>query len=150
VAAALQRVPAMNAHYVGEQVVPQASIDISVAVATPTGLITPIVVGADGLGLEQVSSKVRELATRAREGRLQPHEFMGGSFTISNLGMFGISEFSAIINPPQIAILAVGGGQVQLGKLSWRILTLLENGYQETSSSFFFQEYFFKVCFCFF
>ena len=68
----MQRVPAMNAHYVGEQVVPQASIDISVAVATPTGLITPIVVGADGLGLEHVSSKVRELAPAPGKAACSP------------------------------------------------------------------------------
>ena len=91
-------------------VVLKESIDISVAVATPAGLITPIVVGADGKGLSQLSAEIRDLATRARLGKLQPHEYQGGSFTISNLGMFGISEFSAVVNPPQACILAVGGG----------------------------------------
>lgn len=86
------------------------TVDISVAVATPNGLITPIVPNTDALGLSQISAKVRDLATRAREGKLKPEEYQGGSFTISNLGMFGISEFSAVINPPQAAILAVGGG----------------------------------------
>ncbi|GMH71499.1 hypothetical protein TrRE_jg10584 [Triparma retinervis] len=86
------------------------TVDISVAVATPSGLITPIVPMTDTLGLSQISSKVRDLATRARDGKLKPEEYQGGSFTISNLGMFGISSFSAVINPPQAAILAVGGG----------------------------------------
>jgi len=86
------------------------TIDISVAVATPTGLITPIVPNADTLGLSEISSAIKDLASRAREGKLQPEEYQGGSFCISNLGMFGINEFSAVINPPQAAILAVGGG----------------------------------------
>eukprot|EP00577_Skeletonema_sp_RCC1716_P020326 CAMPEP_0113391782 /NCGR_PEP_ID=MMETSP0013_2-20120614/10912_1 /TAXON_ID=2843 ORGANISM="Skeletonema costatum, Strain 1716" /NCGR_SAMPLE_ID=MMETSP0013_2 /ASSEMBLY_ACC=CAM_ASM_000158 /LENGTH=319 /DNA_ID=CAMNT_0000275085 /DNA_START=41 /DNA_END=1000 /DNA_ORIENTATION=+ /assembly_acc=CAM_ASM_000158 len=87
------------------------SVDISVAVATPTGLITPIVPSTQGLSLTDISAKVRDLATRARDNKLAPEEFQGGTFTISNLGMFGISEFSAVINPPQGAILAVGGGE---------------------------------------
>jgi pyruvate dehydrogenase E2 component (dihydrolipoamide acetyltransferase) len=86
------------------------TIDISVAVATPTGLITPIVFGTDRLGLSAVSSTVRDLGARAREGKLAPHEYQGGSFSVSNLGMFGVNQFSAVINPPQAAILAVGGG----------------------------------------
>jgi pyruvate dehydrogenase E2 component (dihydrolipoamide acetyltransferase) len=85
-------------------------VDISVAVATPNGLITPIVTGADQLGLSAINNKVKDLATRARDGKLQPAEYQGGTFTISNLGMFGISSFSAVINPPQACILAVGGG----------------------------------------
>lgn len=87
------------------------SVDISVAVATPTGLITPIVPSTQGLSLTDISAKVKDLATRARDNKLAPEEFQGGTFTISNLGMFGISEFSAVINPPQGAILAVGGGE---------------------------------------
>ncbi|KAL7497515.1 hypothetical protein ACHAWT_006075 [Skeletonema menzelii] len=87
------------------------SVDISVAVATPTGLITPIVPSTQKLSLTDISAKVRDLATRARDNKLAPEEFQGGTFTISNLGMFGISEFSAVINPPQGAILAVGGGE---------------------------------------
>eukprot|EP00602_Paraphysomonas_sp_CaronLab_P001968 CAMPEP_0185021026 /NCGR_PEP_ID=MMETSP1103-20130426/3688_1 /TAXON_ID=36769 /ORGANISM="Paraphysomonas bandaiensis, Strain Caron Lab Isolate" /LENGTH=433 /DNA_ID=CAMNT_0027552299 /DNA_START=261 /DNA_END=1559 /DNA_ORIENTATION=+ len=86
------------------------SVDISVAVATPTGLITPILGGADQLGLSAINSTVKDLATRARDGKLQPKEYQGGTFTISNLGMFGISSFTAVINPPQACILAVGGG----------------------------------------
>ena len=85
-------------------------IDISVAVATPAGLITPIVTGAAGRGMADINEEVKDLATRARDGKLKPEEYQGGSFTISNLGMFGISNFSAVINPPQACILAVGGG----------------------------------------
>jgi pyruvate dehydrogenase E2 component (dihydrolipoamide acetyltransferase) len=86
------------------------SVDISVAVATPTGLITPIITGSDRRGLTDISATMKDLAGRARQGRLKPEEFQGGSFTISNLGMFGIDEFSAVINPPQAAIMAVGRG----------------------------------------
>ena len=82
-------------------------VDVSVAVASPTGLITPIVTDADMKGLSAISQEVKELAAKAKEGRLQPHEFQGGTFSVSNLGMFGISSFSAIINPPQSCILAV-------------------------------------------
>ncbi|GMH51692.1 hypothetical protein TL16_g01063 [Triparma laevis f. inornata] len=90
------------------------TVDISVAVATPSGLITPIVPQTDGLGLSEIGNKVRDLAGRAKNNKLKPEEFQGGSFTISNLGMFGITEFSAVINPPQAAILAVGGGSPRL------------------------------------
>lgn len=86
------------------------TIDVSVAVATPTGLITPIVFGIDSLGLSAVAAMVRDLGARARDGKLAPHEYQGGSFSVSNLGMFGVNQFSAVINPPQAAILAVGGG----------------------------------------
>lgn len=87
-----------------------SSVDISVAVATPNGLITPIVTGADKRGLANINAQVRDLATRAKDNKLKPEEFQGGAFTISNLGMFGISEFSAVINAPQGCILAVGSG----------------------------------------
>lgn len=107
VAAALKKHPSINQGAKG--VTPD--VDISVAVATDAGLITPIVKNADGKGLSEISSTVRDLATRARERKLLPEEFMGGSFTISNLGMFGIKEFSAVINPPQVCIMAVGGNQ---------------------------------------
>lgn len=85
-------------------------VDISIAVATPNGLITPIIKDADTLSVEEIARTVKELSLKARDGKLQPHEFQGGSFSISNLGMFGIREFSAVINPPQAAILAVGRG----------------------------------------
>ena len=88
-----------------------STIDISVAVATDNGLITPIVKDAANKPVQQISADVKELAGRARENKLKLDEFQGGSFTISNLGMFGIAEFTAIINAPQAAILAVGGGR---------------------------------------
>ena len=110
-ALALRDVPEVNGTLgAGNSVKYSDSIDISVAVATPTGLITPIVFDTDQKGLSEISSSVKDLATRARDGKLAPHEYQGGTFSISNLGMFGISEFSAVINPPQAAILAVGGG----------------------------------------
>eukprot|EP00934_Nitzschia_sp_Nitz4_P000594 Nitzschia sp. Nitz4//scaffold21_size171442//31391//33040//NITZ4_002148-RA/size171442-processed-gene-0.43-mRNA-1//-1//CDS//3329542372//594//frame0 len=111
-ALALRDVPEVNGTYdaKSDKVKLQDSIDISVAVATPTGLITPIVPATDKLGLSQITDKVRDLAGRARDGKLSPEEYQGGTFCISNLGMFGIDEFSAVINPPQAAILAVGGG----------------------------------------
>lgn len=111
-ALALRDVPEVNASYnpKTKEVSLQNTIDISVAVATPTGLITPIVHGTDKLGLAEITSVVKDLAARARDGKLQPHEYQGGTFCISNLGMFGINEFSAVINPPQAAIMAVGGG----------------------------------------
>lgn len=89
------------------------TVDISIAVATENGLITPIVKDADKIDVLDISENVKVLAEKARQGKLMPHEFQGGSFTISNLGMFGISEFSAVINPPQIAILAVGKSQLK-------------------------------------
>jgi pyruvate dehydrogenase E2 component (dihydrolipoamide acetyltransferase) len=87
------------------------SADISVAVAIPDGLITPIVRSADGKGLAQISGEVKDLAERARSNKLKLEEFQGGTFSISNLGMFGIKEFTAVINPPQACILAVGAGE---------------------------------------
>ena len=109
-ALALRDSPKMNSSFdvKGNEVQPFKDVDISVAVSTPTGLITPIVTKADSLSLTEISAGVRDLATRAKEGKLKPEEYQGGSFTISNLGMFGISDFTAVINPPQGAILAVG------------------------------------------
>jgi pyruvate dehydrogenase E2 component (dihydrolipoamide acetyltransferase) len=109
---ALRDVPEVNGTYdaKSDAVKLQDSVDISIAVATPTGLITPIIPNTDQLGLSEITDKVRDLAGRAREGKLAPDEYQGGTFCISNLGMFGIDEFSAVINPPQAAILAVGGG----------------------------------------
>lgn len=114
-AMALRDVPEVNGTVVSDSYYRlNPSIDVSVAVATPTGLITPIVQQADTLGLVQLSNTVKDLARRARDGKLAPHEYQGGTFSVSNLGMFGITEFSAVINPPQTAILAVGGGNRQL------------------------------------
>lgn len=113
VALALRDVPEANAFWdkKQEQTMQQPGVDVCVAEATDGGLITPIVKAADSKGLVQISSEVKDLAKRARANKLKPEEFMGGSFSISNLGMYGLSEFSAIINPPQSAILAVGGMQ---------------------------------------
>lgn len=111
-ALALRDVPEVNGSYdpKTDTVKLSDSVDISIAVAIPNGLITPIVPDTIKLGLSEISDKVRELAGRAREGKLAPEEYSGGTFCISNLGMFGIDEFTAIVNPPQAAILAVGGG----------------------------------------
>ncbi len=112
VALALRDVPEAAAQWDQKTGMPgrdSDTIDVSVAVATPSGLITPIIPKADQLGLGQISSTIKDLAMRARDNKLQPHEFQGGTFTVSNLGMFGITEFSAVINSPQAGILAVGG-----------------------------------------
>ncbi|KAI4487857.1 hypothetical protein M0802_011745 [Mischocyttarus mexicanus] len=111
---ALVECPAINTLYTNDKVVRAPNIDISIAVASPTGLITPIVFDAPSKSLLDISMTIRELAGKAKAGTLKPQEFQGGSFTISNLGMFGIKEFSAIINPPQTAILAVGTGRPEL------------------------------------
>jgi len=110
-AIALRKVPAANASYTEAAIRRYRTVDISVAVAIPDGLITPIVRNADIKGLATISSEMKDLATRARAGKLKPEEFQGGTFSISNLGMYGIREFAAVINPPQGAILAVGAGE---------------------------------------
>ncbi|MNZ63520.1 Dihydrolipoyllysine-residue acetyltransferase component of pyruvate dehydrogenase complex [compost metagenome] len=108
VAAALLELPAMNVSWTDTALRRYRQADIAVAVATDNGLITPVVRDAGSKSLSRIGSEVAELAERARSGRLAPAEYQGGSFTISNLGMYGIEEFSAIINPPHAAILAVG------------------------------------------
>ncbi|MGH7120449.1 MAG: 2-oxo acid dehydrogenase subunit E2, partial [Acetobacteraceae bacterium] len=110
-ALALVRVPRVNASFTEEGIVEYDDIDISVAVAIPDGLITPIIRHADRKGLAAISNEMKDLALRAKAGKLKLEEFQGGGFSISNLGMFGISAFSAVINPPQAAILAVGTGE---------------------------------------
>jgi pyruvate dehydrogenase E2 component (dihydrolipoamide acetyltransferase) len=109
-AAALRRVPEVNASWTDDGMVFYDDVDISVAVAIPDGLITPIIRKADQKGLLTISREMRDLAGRARAGKLKPEEFQGGGFSISNMGMFGVTEFSAIINPPQAGILAVAAG----------------------------------------
>ncbi|GAB5389266.1 MAG: pyruvate dehydrogenase complex dihydrolipoamide acetyltransferase [Alphaproteobacteria bacterium] len=111
VAKALKEVPAANASWAGDAVLMYEHADISVAVATPEGLITPIIKAAETKGLSTISGEMKDLAGRAREGKLKPEEYQGGTFSVSNLGMFGIREFAAIINPPQGCILAVGAGE---------------------------------------
>ncbi|MCK2087153.1 pyruvate dehydrogenase complex dihydrolipoamide acetyltransferase [Thauera aromatica] len=108
VALALRRVPGCNAAWTETAIRRFAAVDVAVAVATPGGLITPIVRHADDKGLGGLSAELKALAGRAREGRLKPEEYQGGGFTVSNLGMHGIREFAAIVNPPQACILAVG------------------------------------------
>jgi len=107
-ALALRKVPTVNSSWTDEAIREYHYVDISVAVATEGGLITPIVKDADKKGLSAISQETKELAKKARAGKLQPQEYQGGTFTISNLGMFGINHFTAIINPPQSCILAVG------------------------------------------
>ncbi|HEB79721.1 MAG TPA: pyruvate dehydrogenase complex dihydrolipoamide acetyltransferase, partial [Rhodospirillales bacterium] len=111
VALALKQYPAVNASWSDEAVRHYNDIDISVAVAAPGGLVTPVVRQADAKGLGALSREIKALAERAREGKLAPEEYQGGGFTISNLGMYGVKEFAAIINPPQSCILAVGAGE---------------------------------------
>lgn len=108
VAAALQSVPDMNVSWTEAALRKYQQADISVAVSTEGGLITPVVRNAGSKTLSAISREIVDLAARARSGALAPNEYQGGSFTVSNLGMFGVREFSAIINPPQAAILAVG------------------------------------------
>ncbi|PZU25577.1 MAG: pyruvate dehydrogenase complex dihydrolipoamide acetyltransferase [Shinella sp.] len=110
-AAALSRVPDANVIWTEEAILKLQDVDIAVAVATDGGLITPLIRQADRKSLGAISAEMRALAARARENRLKPEEFQGGGFSISNLGMYGVKSFSAIINPPQSAILAVGAGE---------------------------------------
>jgi pyruvate dehydrogenase E2 component (dihydrolipoamide acetyltransferase) len=109
-ARALKKVPESNSSWSDDGILQYNNVDISVAVAIEDGLVTPIIMNADQKGIIQISEEMKILAKKAKEGKLAPHEFQGGSFTISNLGMYGISHFSAIINPPQSCILAVGAG----------------------------------------
>ncbi|MEC8037721.1 MAG: 2-oxo acid dehydrogenase subunit E2, partial [Pseudomonadota bacterium] len=110
-AKALMDEPDTNASWAGDAVLKYASADVAVAVATENGLITPVIRDVQTKGLPEISAEMVDLATRARAGRLKPYEYQGGTFTISNLGMFGIREFAAVINPPHGAILAVGKGE---------------------------------------
>lgn len=108
---ALKRIPAANAMWTDEAILRFNNVDISVAVATDGGLITPIIRNADQKTAMQISSEMKDLAARARAGKLKPEEFQGGGFSISNLGMYGVKHFAAIVNPPQGCILAVGAGE---------------------------------------
>ncbi|MBL8806528.1 MAG: pyruvate dehydrogenase complex dihydrolipoamide acetyltransferase [Rhodospirillales bacterium] len=110
-AVALKQVPNANASFSDDGMLLWENVDISVAVSIPGGLITPIIRDADRKGLVEISNSMKDLAARAKEGKLKPEEFQGGTFSISNLGMFGIKDFAAVINPPQGCILAVGAGE---------------------------------------
>jgi pyruvate dehydrogenase E2 component (dihydrolipoamide acetyltransferase) len=131
VAKALRDSPAVNASWGADAITRYGRVDIGVAVAIEDGLITPVVRGADNLSPADISKEVRALAGRAKEGKLTPDEFTNSTFTISNLGMFGIEQFTAIINPPEAAILAVGGiAQVPVAKdgvlaLAWQMKVTL-------------------------
>lgn len=107
-ASALRQVPAVNASFTGDSITYHDAVDICVAVAVPDGLVTPVVRNADAKGLRTIAREVRDLASRAQDKQLAPEEMAGGTFSISNLGMYGIDDFAAVINPPQAAILAVG------------------------------------------
>jgi pyruvate dehydrogenase E2 component (dihydrolipoamide acetyltransferase) len=111
VAVALKRVPEANASYTPEGIAMHKHADIAVAVAIDGGLITPIVRAAETKGLAQISAEVKDLAARAKSKKLKPEEFQGGTFSVSNLGMFGIKAFASIINEPQGAIMSVGAGE---------------------------------------
>jgi pyruvate dehydrogenase E2 component (dihydrolipoamide acetyltransferase) len=108
---ALKKVPAANASFTEQGIKLYKTADISVAVAIDGGLITPIIRDAANKGLADISRAMKDLAARARDGKLKPEEFQGGTFSISNLGMYGITQFDAVINPPQGAILAIGAGE---------------------------------------
>lgn len=109
IAAASKKVPAVNSSWREGSIRQFNTVDVSVAVSTPTGLITPIVTGVDARGLESISGKVKELAKKARDNKLKPEEYQGGTISISNMGMnAAVDHFTAVINPPQAAILAVG------------------------------------------
>ncbi len=108
VAVALTRHPEVNSHWMGDKIRAHHRVHVGMAVAIPEGLITPVIFDANTKGLSQISQEARELAKRARERKLQPHEYTGATMSVSNLGMLGIDEFTAIINPPEAAILAVG------------------------------------------
>lgn len=123
VAKALKKVPHANASWTDDAIMMYNNVDVSVAVAIDGGLITPIVRNADQKTLPAISNEMKDLAARAKIGKLAPEEFQGGGFSISNLGMFGIKNFSAIINPPQSCILAVGSGEVRPVVIDGKITT---------------------------
>jgi pyruvate dehydrogenase E2 component (dihydrolipoamide acetyltransferase) len=110
-AQALIEVPECNVAFAGDQMLKYSRADISVAVSVPAGLITPIIVGADTKSVSAISTEMKDLAGRARDGKLQPQEYQGGTASLSNMGMFGIKQFEAVINPPQGMIMAIGAGE---------------------------------------
>ena len=110
-AAALMQVPECNVGFAGDTLIKYSRADISVAVSIPGGLITPIVVGANDKPVSKISTEMHDLASRAKEGKLQPEEYQGGTASLSNMGMYGIKQFEAVINPPQGMIMAIGAGE---------------------------------------
>lgn len=109
-AKALVQVPNCNVSFAGDQLIRYERADISVAVSIPGGLITPIVADAGNKSISAIATEIKELAARAKDGKLQPHEYQGGTASLSNMGMFGITQFDAVINPPQAMIMAIGAG----------------------------------------
>ena len=110
-AVSLMEVPECNVSFAGDQLLKYSRADISVAVSIPNGLITPIIANADTKALSAIATEMKDLAGRAKEGKLAPHEYQGGTASISNMGMFGIKAFDAVINPPQAMIMAIGAGE---------------------------------------
>jgi len=110
-ALALVEVPECNVSFAGDQLIKYHRADISVAVSIPNGLITPIIADAENKSLSKISTEMQDLAGRAKEGKLQPNEYQGGTASLSNMGMFGIKHFEAVINPPQAMIMAIGAGE---------------------------------------
>jgi pyruvate dehydrogenase E2 component (dihydrolipoamide acetyltransferase) len=110
-AQALMEVPECNVAFAGDNMLKYSRADISVAVSIPAGLITPIIVGADSKSVSAISTEMKELAALARDGKLQPHQYQGGTASLSNMGMYGIKQFEAVINPPQGMIMAIGAGE---------------------------------------
>ncbi len=108
VARALRQHPVVNSSWQGDHILQHNQVHVALAVALPDGLVTPVIRNTDHLGVREIARQSRDLATRAKDGKLSNNDYAGGTFTISNLGMFGIEEFTAIINPPQAAILAIG------------------------------------------
>jgi pyruvate dehydrogenase E2 component (dihydrolipoamide acetyltransferase) len=108
---ALEQVPECNVQFAGDQMLQFKRADISVAVSIPGGLITPIVTDAAGKGVASISTAMKDLASRAKDGKLKPEEYQGGTASLSNMGMFGIKQFEAVINPPQAMIMAIGAGE---------------------------------------
>ncbi|KAF9295245.1 pyruvate dehydrogenase complex dihydrolipoamide acetyltransferase component (E2) [Mortierella antarctica] len=126
-ALALKAVPEANSSWINDSIRQYHTSDICVATSTPTGLITPIVPNADSKGLATISNQVKDLVTRARANKLAPNEYQGGTFTISNMGMMGVKQFTAIINPPQSCIMAVGATEK-------RVLPGAEDGEYRTAN----------------
>jgi pyruvate dehydrogenase E2 component (dihydrolipoamide acetyltransferase) len=112
-ALSLIEVPECNVSFAGDTLIKYSRADISVAVSIPGGLITPIVTGADTMAISAISKSMHDLAGRAKEGKLQPHEYQGGTASLSNMGMYGIKQFEAVINPPQAMIMAIGAGEAR-------------------------------------
>jgi pyruvate dehydrogenase E2 component (dihydrolipoamide acetyltransferase) len=110
-ALALLEVPQLNVTWTDTALLPHCSVDVAVSVATPKGLITPVIRDADAKDIPVISREIRELAGRAREGRLEPAEYEGGGLTVTNLGMYGVESMYAVINPPQSCILAIGAAE---------------------------------------